>query len=278
VGELNSISVVLATNLRLLCSYHVSTSEVCRRLGLNRQQFMKYLAGTAFPSRHNLRRICDFFGVDEYEILMPHEQFREIVRLRPQAQPDAITAPPMIAPLLGQAQRQKGQLAKYVGYYYKHFYSFSSPGLILRSLVCVYTHGDYTLYKTIERFKPPNTRITPYIFKYSGILLNVGDRLHMIDHEAVAGNEISQTILFPSYRNRVINLIGLMIGVSGAEAHQPTAARVVLEYVGRSVNLRQALEGCRLYPETSGAISSATLEYLRASPSSTGNLLRAETS
>jgi len=278
VGELSSINMTLATNLRLLCSYHVSTSEVCRRLDLNRQQFMKYLSGTAFPSRHNLRRICDFFGVDEYEILMPHEQFREIVRLRPQTPPDAITPPPEIVPLLGQAQRQKGQLAKYVGYYYKYFYSFSSPGLILRSLVCVYTHGDYTFYKTIERLKPPNTQSTPYIVKYSGILLNIGDRLHMIDHEAMTGNEISQTILFPSYRNRVINLIGLMIGVSADEAHQPTAARVVLEYVGRSVKLRQALEGCRLYPETSTAVSSTALEYLRTSSSSPVSLLRAEAS
>lgn len=278
MGDLNSTSMVLATNLRLLCSYHVSTSEVCRRLGLNRQQFMKYLAGTVFPSRHNLRRICDFFGVDEYEILMPHEQFREIVRLRPQGQPDALAAPPLIRTLLGQAQRQKGHLARYVGYYYKYYYSFSSPGLILRSLVCVYTHGDYTLYKTIERLKPPGAQATPYIFKYSGVLLNVGDRLHMIDHEAVAGNEISQTILFPSYRNRVINLIGLMIGVSGTDAHEPTAARVVLEYVGRSVNLRQALSGCRLYSETSDAVSDAVLKYLRTSPSSSSNLLRAETS
>lgn len=277
MGEFNSTSAVLATNLKLLCSYHVSTSEVCRRLGLNRQQFMKYLAGTAFPSRHNLRRICDFFGVDEYEILMPHEQFREIVRLRPQGQADPLAPPPMIRALIGQAQRQKGQLAKYVGYYYKYFYSFSSPGLILRSLVCVYTQGDYTFYKTIERLKPPNAQAAPYIFKYSGLLLSVGDRLHMIDHEDVVGNEISQTILYPSYRNRVINLIGLMIGVSGTEAHQPTAARVVLEYVGRSVNHRHALEGCRLYPETSGAISGATLGYLRSS-SSPSKLLRAETS
>ncbi len=276
MGGFDSTSAVLATNLRLLCSYHVSTSEVCRRLGLNRQQFMKYLAGTAFPSRHNLRRICDFFGVDEYEILMPHEQFREIVRLQPQGQADSLAAPPTIRALLGQAQRQKAQLAKYVGYYYKYFYSFSSPGLILRSLVCVYTQGDYTLYKTIERLKPPDARVTPYIFKYTGLLLSVGDRLHMIDHEAVVGNEISQTILFPSYRNRVINLFGLMIGVSGTEAHQPTAARVVLEYVGRSVNFRQALEGCRLCPETFSAISDVTLEYLRSSPSSS-KLLRAET-
>lgn len=278
VVEVDQSGSNLTANLKLLCSYHTSTSEVCRRLQINRQQFMKYLAGTAFPSRYNLRRVCDFFGVDEYEILMPHEQFREIVRLRPHGQTDSLVIPPMLRNLLGQAQRQKGQLTKYLGYYYKYFYSFSTPGAILRSLVCVYTRGDYTLYKTVERLKPVGARRTPYIFKYSGLLVHVGDRLHMIDHEAVAGNEISQTILYPSYRNRVITLIGLMIGVSGTEAHQPTAARVALEYVGRTIDLRRALEGCSLYSEESDEISNQIVDYLKGSSGSPIHLLRAETS
>jgi len=79
----------------------------------------------------------------------------------------------------------------------------------------------------------------------------VGDRLHMIDQETITGNELTQTILYPSYRNRVTHLVGLAIGVSGANAHQPSATRVILEYVGRSVDLRPAIDGCRLYHESS---------------------------
>ena len=70
-------------NLRFASSHHASISEVCRKLGINRPQFMKYLSGASYPSRHNLRRICDYFGVDEFEMLMPHDQFRGILRLRP---------------------------------------------------------------------------------------------------------------------------------------------------------------------------------------------------
>mgnify|MGYP001972390984 CR=1 FL=1 len=43
----------------------MSIAAVCRRVGINRQQFNKYLAGAVRPSRHNMRRICDFFGVTE---------------------------------------------------------------------------------------------------------------------------------------------------------------------------------------------------------------------
>ena len=70
-------------NLRLLCSYYDSVSEVCRRLGINRQQFNKYLAGRALPSHHNLRRMCEFFGIEEGEIFLPPRRFLEIVDVRP---------------------------------------------------------------------------------------------------------------------------------------------------------------------------------------------------
>ncbi|MGC1426952.1 MAG: helix-turn-helix transcriptional regulator, partial [Albidovulum sp.] len=49
-------------NIRLLCSYGQSVSDICRRAGFNRQQFNKYINGHAQPSLATLRRICDFFG------------------------------------------------------------------------------------------------------------------------------------------------------------------------------------------------------------------------
>jgi transcriptional regulator with XRE-family HTH domain len=45
-------------NLKLMCSYAPSISEACRSMGINRQQFTKYLNGTSRPSARNLRRIC----------------------------------------------------------------------------------------------------------------------------------------------------------------------------------------------------------------------------
>ena len=73
----------LSQNLKVLCSYCRSVSDFCRRSGFNRQQFTKYLTGAGQPSLRSLRRICDFFGVEEHEILMDPKEFRELVRLRP---------------------------------------------------------------------------------------------------------------------------------------------------------------------------------------------------
>jgi len=71
-----------ATNLGFLCGYHKSISEICRRLDINRTQFNRYLYGGTTPSRNTLRRICDFFGVEEYEIVLPPDQLANIISVR----------------------------------------------------------------------------------------------------------------------------------------------------------------------------------------------------
>lgn len=249
-------------NLKLAASYYPSISEMCRKLEINRQQFMKYLAGTSFPSRYNMRRICDFFGFDEYEILLPHEQFRNIVRLRPVQGNDDITMPPGVADLLLKAQRTRGVLSKTHGFYHQYYLSFSSPGHVLKSLVHIYGWNDYTLYKRLERLKRPDVPGPPDVYKYAGMVTVAGDRMHMLDQEMITGSELTQTVLFMNYRNRVSVLTGLNMGVSGGDAHEPSASRVVMEYIGRLVNLRQAISDCRLYPVDSETVPRRILTHL----------------
>jgi hypothetical protein len=48
---------------------------VCRGIDIIRQQFNKYLSGQVTPSRHNRRRIGDFFNIDEALLETPHSVF-----------------------------------------------------------------------------------------------------------------------------------------------------------------------------------------------------------
>lgn len=253
----------LAANIRLAASFHPSISHVCRRLGMNRPQFMKYAAGSSFPSRYNFRRICDFFGFEEHEMLLPPEQFSDLLRLRPRRESAGPAVPAFVEALLGSAQRQHAAIAKLHGYFYQYYYSFSTPGHILQSLVSIHPAGPFTAYKRLERLSRPHHAGPPDIYKYAGLILLIGDRIHMIDQETIARNELTQTILFPTYRNRVTLLTGLTIGVSGNDAHQPSAARVVLAYLGRSLNIRAAVAGCRLHPGDSQAVPPRVRDYLR---------------
>jgi transcriptional regulator with XRE-family HTH domain len=249
-------------NLKLACSYYPSVSEVSRRVGINRQQFMRYLAGDSYPSRHNLRKLCDLFGVDEYELLMPAHQFRNLLRLKKDREDGLVKLPPLLPALLQQVQRQRAELNKNLGYFHAYYLSATRPGVVLKSLIQIYEWQEFTLYKRIERLKIPGNKAQAEIYKYSGMVGVVGDRLHLIDQETLTGSELTHTILYPSYRNRISFLTGLTLGVSGNDAHRPSASRIVLEYAGNKVNLRRAIADCGLFKPDDIAIPKIVSNYL----------------
>ncbi len=257
-------------NLRLLCSYHDSISDVARRLRMNRQQIMKYLAGRAYPSARSMRRLCDFFGVEEYEIIMPDDQFRDIIRLKPIPPMTSNLTPPLLSALLKAAAGQMPQLRGYAGYYYEFRYSFTSQRLILKSLLNIQEIDGLIMYKSVERLKvqgsvstcSASTQNGVDVFKYTGILLTIGNRIHMLDQEGLMGQELSHMILFPPYRSRISALRGMKMGVTATEAHEPIAARVVLEKIGRNIDLRRAMSRCGLYDPENVGVPRSVLEYL----------------
>lgn len=65
------LRMILARNLQGLTRNAGSISDLCRRIGVNRTQFNRYLAGTAFPRPDVLYRICAHFGVDANILLQP---------------------------------------------------------------------------------------------------------------------------------------------------------------------------------------------------------------
>lgn len=65
-----------AANLRQLCFRYRTITEVCDGIGINRQQFNKYLAGSSLPNTFTLNRICKFFGLPEEELFRTKEDSR----------------------------------------------------------------------------------------------------------------------------------------------------------------------------------------------------------
>ena len=71
----------VANNINRLVKERGNISAVCRRLGINRQQFNKYLTGQHLPSQVNLNAICDYFGVTfadliSADMVLPDEPLR----------------------------------------------------------------------------------------------------------------------------------------------------------------------------------------------------------
>ncbi|ASP40154.1 transcriptional regulator [Bacterioplanes sanyensis] len=241
-------------NLKLLCSYYKSIADVCRRLDVNRSQFNRYLNGRSQPSANMLLKLCTFFGVEKHEILLPHSQFERLVKVRPKrAEADEPSHP--LWPHLQQLEQWSANhnLERYLGYYFEYYQSMACPGKILRTLVCMEKQGEHVVYQRTERLQEsPADKV--FHGKYLGVVHYLTDRIFMSDYESLTGHELTQTILFPSFKNRILRLTGLKLGVSGSGERMPCCARVVYEYLGPQVDVLNALSLCGLYQQDSSAI------------------------
>jgi len=238
----------LPVNLAHLCGYYPSIAEVCRRLRINRQQFNRYLGGQSRPSRHNMRRICDFFGVTESEILLDHPQFTKLVALRrhPLSGEEALAEPLRHVEAL---YRASGSLARYVGYYFRYYYSFGYPGQVIKSLAVISERDHKYFWKNIEITRRGGNGYPAALSKYSGVVMLLADRIFVVEYESLLCNSITQMTLYPSHQMRVDHLTGIQTGAPVRRGRKPGASLVMLEYLGRDVDLRKALAECNTIPE-----------------------------
>lgn len=241
-------------NLKLLCSHYRSVAEVCRKLRINRGQFNKYLCGKSFPTPFNLKRICDFFGVDENEIILPTEQFTILIGLKADKGHSLVGR--AASQIMHEHLRRQSspELKAHTGYYYEYYHAMTEPGSILCSLVHVRAEGDEIVYERNERLQVSEAAEEFERYQYLGIAYHLRDRLFFIDYESLTSNEISQTILIPSFKSCITRLNGLKMGVSAADHRAPACCRVVWEYLGQEINPIDAYRRVRLYKPDDCAI------------------------
>ena len=227
-------------NLRFLCGKHASISEVCRNIGINRQQFNKYLSGSSQPSQRNLNRICEFFRIASGQLFLQHDDFVKKFEQRPdfyfEQQFETIFP------------NSSADLKRYLGYYYSYFYSLAYPGKIIRSLVCMYEFKDRVLTKSIEHLydRQQISQEDKFINKYAGIVSYSCNRIFIMDREMLWGNAFNMTVLYPTYQSHIKYLHGLTIGCPTL-GRIPSCARVAYAYLGKSVNKKHALGLCGLF-------------------------------
>lgn len=211
---------------------------------MNRQQVNKYLSGQTTPSLSTLRRICDFFGVDEAEILMNSREFADLVRLRPpklglDRDPFGVT----VDHLFGRNADDTGLLDRHAGYYHVHFRPDPGQDYILRTLCRIYSAGDHWLTKSVERHDKGDFTV-PSPLKFDGIATEAHNRIIVQERERGRGRSFWTTMLIATEYATPSYLVGLVIGIAPEGSHELTATRTVWRYLGRSPNLRDALATC----------------------------------
>jgi transcriptional regulator with XRE-family HTH domain len=234
-------------NLRLLCGYSRSVSDICRRASISRPQFNKYLSGKSLPSIRSLRRICDHFGVEEWEIFLPYEQFYKLIAFRP---PNSVLQNRSQKSLFESEIRKRsdssGKLKSLLGYYYSYVVLKGPNSVILRSLVRLFEVDGTVFSITIER-EQTDSSTKKLLSKYDGVVYSSGNRIFISERERYQGGTIWHTILYSTGVKREQYFSGLSLGSTATSLQNIVSYRVIFQYLETDVNLRQVLTKCGSY-------------------------------
>ncbi len=250
-------------NLQRLCAQKKSISLVSRELGINRQQFSRYLNGTNRPGSYLLKKICDYFGIASDDIDLPPEQFAELVDGLP-GEATVLRLPTELSnELLAVAARSLPHLDRHVGFHFRYYYAYAFPGYVFKTLTAVRKLGTYYCTKQIVRVPGANAPThTPLIFKYNGLLLDFCDRLFLVERLQSKEGSLSQSVFAPLYRPGVRLMSGVANSVASSTGSDPAATRTVMEFIGTEIDLRAALKSCGLFHPEEGVVNPHVLAMI----------------
>lgn len=260
-----TVSADFCTNLRSICAEFGSIAQVCREIGINRQQFNRYLNGTGMPSAHNLRRIARHFDLTEADFYAPQDEFQRRHVLGRQR----LTEGPVDL-MTGAFRGQVQLLRRYLGFYHAHFATPTWDGMVLRSLIRIYEQDGFVMTRALERVSTPDGSVTQRS-RYEGLVTLRGNRLYVVEHEMVREGSVVETILTPSPRQRVRYLKGMTIGVAWRTHAVPYASRSIWKRIDERVSARDALRACGAFPLGSRDIDPTIRSLLKHGTTDSGD-------
>ena len=222
-------------NLRSLCAEYSSIAQVCRDIGLNRQQFNRYLNGGGMPSAHNLRRIAQHFDVSEEDLEASQAAFA-LKRARVQ-NPINLGPARLVSSIF---EKQAGQLRRYLGFYHGHFTTPTWEDKIMRTLIWLREKDGYIVSHTFERALSDDEGIVQKT-RYLGLAAYRGNRIYLLESANSEDGFLSKSILFPAHRQQIRYLTGMTMGVATRPRMAPYSSATVWKRLPESTSIREAL-------------------------------------
>jgi transcriptional regulator with XRE-family HTH domain len=235
----------LTQNLCAVVARAPSVAEFCRRVGINRQQFNKYLAGTHVPSQRSMLKIAEVCGLTLQDFLLAPESFVSLLQGRPVAAPVLPAAAPSshFRALAGFARASVPGLKPFLGSYFRYHPSSIFPGRVIRAVTVIYQADHLVRYATVEHMPAgaEDDAQEAYRFSYKGVCTLMGQRVFMCDYEHRQLNEMTSTILMPQFRTPIRYMFGVLSGIAATSYGQPFATRVAFERKNDDAVIRKAM-------------------------------------
>lgn len=253
-------NTALSRNLRLLTGYAASISEVCRGTGVNRTQYHRYLSGSGEPALRSLRRICDYFGVEEHEILQDADSFREIVRLRP---PKLGPSPDPFSAI--QSRLSEGDEVPMVamGYYHMVFRPDPAVDLYYRNLLRISASPRGMVIKQVERYPRPAISL-PRRLVYEGTAFTRYGKLFCQVQERSHRRSTWYMVLSVGDFAAPSLLHGRAVGCEPEGLAGISTFPVVFIRLEGKTTLREALAACGYFSREEIGLSAEIINALRA--------------
>jgi transcriptional regulator with XRE-family HTH domain len=242
----------ISKNLRLLIGYSTSITDVCKDIKISRQQFTKYLSGRSLPRLRSLQMICDYFGLEDWELLLPHDEFRQLITIRSikTFQNNQSFSNRFISEIQKKS-RAIHDMGSFLGYYYNHFIIKAKKSMIQRSLIQLFEVDGFIGTRSIERLV--NIDGSSSVTKYDGVAYYSGHRLYISERERFLGQTIWHTTLFATSTRQPF-FSGLGLGNTTESVQDISCYRSIFQFLGSSVNRHNALRGCGMFDPTSPEI------------------------
>lgn len=230
------IHQIFAQNLRKQCEKFESIADACKQIDVNRQQFNKYLSSAMLPNARTLKRICQVFGIEEWELFVPTNFSMDggpLVANQNNSSTQTLQRTELVDPLIDAIQNFNVAPDIDVGLYHCYFPLHGFRGFAVRSTLLISKSESCFRFVRHTRIASPSAPKTTLAYgKHRGTVLSNGAMDYFIGFNSGAPMNIS-FLAFPREATEI--KVGLAI-IHGLNQH--FACRVVLESIGP--NIRQA--------------------------------------
>lgn len=241
-------------NLKLACATRQSISELCRAIGINRQQFNRYINAGTLPSAHNRLRIATFFGLQPADFDLAASTFRRKLETRRQSLPAE-------GPLADAFPGNLPALRPYLGFYQTWHVSLSWPDRIVCSCAHMRERDGQIVVTSLERIEDAESGIRQRS-RYVGLAACRRQRIFLTELTRGEAPTFGQTILMPFEIHQRQYLRGLTMGISWRNDNLPYATRTVWRHRGDRTDRRALVANCGIYELSSANLPSVVVSYL----------------
>lgn len=254
-----SLHSIFAGNLRRKCADFGTIADVCRGVGINRQQFNKYLAGNSIPNVLTLRKICTFLNIQEQSL------FYDETATAVSTDNDKEWPSFLHGGLLGFLASGKKHFDFHVGdlptgFYYCFFPLHNVPGMLVRSLVVVRRRGKQKEFVRLTVFPSTGKTSRPLARgRHKGIIFANSTEVYFLGVNRYAPSQLSLMTIERADGTSNGFFTGMVLTRSGKTL---ISSRFCLMYADQQFDARKLIREMGIIHESDANLESVVMATL----------------